>query len=245
MAFRVLADGPEPDRDLEVRRPFALIGRDPECDIRIDLPGVEGRHVYLHLDPHGVYAVDLATRGRTRLAETGRAVGWLTPGESVEVAGRRVVLLGSDGGAADPGPGSDDDLVAESKTASLVGVTLEPRSESAPPWVLGSELVFLGRSPACGIPIRDPAAARVHCAIVLTRSAAYVVNLGGRPTRIDRRDVAVASPLPHGAVLAVGSTEFLVRVSPPQAVASGQWSVASSAVVSGQWSVKTKRIEPL
>ena len=55
------------DRVVRVERPFALVGQGPGCDIRLAGPSVNRRHVYLHLDPRGVYAVDLVSRSGIRI----------------------------------------------------------------------------------------------------------------------------------------------------------------------------------
>src|SRR5689334_22305320 len=86
MMFRVGGLGAEPDRLIKVRRPFALVGRAADADLTIDDRAVSARHAYLHLDPRGVYAVDLVTRTGTRINGSGRMVGWLRPGDWVEIA---------------------------------------------------------------------------------------------------------------------------------------------------------------
>src|SRR3954466_1841820 len=93
MMFRVSGGGAEAGRPVKVSRPFALVGRAADADLTIDDRAVSARHAYLHLDPRGVYAVDLVTRTGTRLNGSGRMVGWLRPGDWVEIAGRRVELL--------------------------------------------------------------------------------------------------------------------------------------------------------
>ena len=72
---RVRGPGPEPGRIVRVRRPFALIGRIPGADIRIDDPAVDGRHAFLLLDRRGVFGVDLLTRTGTRFAGAACGLG--------------------------------------------------------------------------------------------------------------------------------------------------------------------------
>src|SRR5262245_55633968 len=145
MMFRVSGSGAGPDRLVKVRHPYALLGRAADADIALDDRAVSARHAYLHLDPRGVYAVDLVTRTGTRINGAPRMVGWLRPGDWVEVAGRRVELLRVriQGAVVEPPP-CDDDLLADTGRDTLAAVTLEPRRPNDPPWELGSELVFLG-----------------------------------------------------------------------------------------------------
>ena len=163
MMFRVHGTRREVDRIVRIGRPFALVGRSADSDLCVSDPAVSERHVYVHLDRRGVYVVDLLTRTGTRINGQGHSVGWLLPGQSFEVAGRRVTLLRMrvDGEIVEPEPG-DADLLAETSQANLVGVTLEPERATDPPWVLGSELVFLGWSASCGIQIRDKMVSRAR-----------------------------------------------------------------------------------
>jgi hypothetical protein len=80
--------------------------------------------------------------------------------------------------------------------------------------VLNSELVFAGRSAACGIPINDHTVARIHAALLRTESAAYVIDLHSDPTGIDGRPVRGAALIASGQVLALGSAQFVVTVAP-------------------------------
>ena len=132
------------------------------------------------------------TRTGTRINGTDRMVGWLRPGDWLEVAGRRVELLRVRiGGAVRRArPAATTTCSPTPATAPLVGVTLEPRRRDDPPWVLGSELVFLGWSASCGIQVKDTAVARTHCALVRTAAAAYLVDLCGRQTWVEDRPVA-------------------------------------------------------
>src|SRR5215212_2118579 len=93
MTLRVEATALEAERVVRIDGPFAMVGRDADAEVRIADPAVNHRHAYLHLDPRGVYAVDLVTRTGTRLSVTDEMAGWLRPGDWLEVAGRRIELL--------------------------------------------------------------------------------------------------------------------------------------------------------
>jgi pSer/pThr/pTyr-binding forkhead associated (FHA) protein len=216
MMFRIAGTGAAPDRMVKVPRPFALIGRGDHADILLNDRAVSTHHAYLHLDPRGVYAVDLITRTGTRINGTSSMVGWLRPGDSLEIAGRRVELvrIRHNGAVVDP-PLCHDDLLADTEDDALARVTLEPHRASQSPWVLGSELVFLGGSASCGIQVKDTAVARTHCALVRAGTGAYLVDLCGRQTWIEDKPVEGAGVLHDGDMLTLGSTRFTVRVEPP------------------------------
>jgi pSer/pThr/pTyr-binding forkhead associated (FHA) protein len=222
MLFRVQKPARRSDRIVAVGRPFALLGRAPGADIAIGDRAASDRHVYFHLDPRGVYAVDLATPTGTRFGGARGSAGWLGPGDSLEVAGSRVELLEAriDGALQDPPPCTLD-LLAETRRTTLAGIALEPRHGAGRFWVLNSELVFAGHSAACGIPIKDHTVARIHAALVRTEVAAYVIDLCGHHTRIDGRLVRGAAPIENGQVLALGSAQFVVTVAPGASSAAG------------------------
>src|SRR5262249_48324509 len=76
-----------------IPRPFALVGRITGADVLIDDRAVSARHLYLHLDRRGLYAVDLATRTGTRFGDAPSPSGWLRPGDVLDVAGHRIELM--------------------------------------------------------------------------------------------------------------------------------------------------------
>lgn len=216
MMFRVSGTGAEPDRLVKVERPYAVLGRAADADVALQDRAVSARHAYLHLDRRGVYAVDLVTRTGTRINGGSRMVGWLRPGDWLEVAGRKIELLRIriHGKVVDPPP-CDADLLTDSERDSLASVTLEPRRSDDSPWVLGSELVFLGWSASCGIQVKDTAVARTHCALVRADSGAYLVDLCGRQTWIEDHVLRGAAALADGDMITIGSSQFTVRIEPP------------------------------
>jgi pSer/pThr/pTyr-binding forkhead associated (FHA) protein len=222
MLFQVEEIGVLPGRLVKVRRPFALIGRSAPSDILLDDPAVNGQHVYLHQDERGVFAVDLATRSGSRINGEDRMVGWLRPGDAIEVAGFRVELVRARVAnvplrhRTEASP-SDDEMLRDSPRHDLPRMTLDPRVAGERPWVLGSELVFLGSSAACGVRVRDPAVARAHCAIVRAASGVFLVDLADGPTWVEDQSPrpSGALPLHDGDFITLGNTRFSVRIEPP------------------------------
>jgi hypothetical protein len=195
-------------------RPFALIGRIAHADLHFEDRDVSARHVYLHADARGLFAVDLATRTGTRFGESEAPCGWLRPGESIEVAGRalRLASFELDGRAASPPPCAVN-LLTDAGDAPLVGLTLEPVAGRGPSWALGSELAFVGRGDGCAIRLNQANVSRTHCALLRTTDAAYVIDLPGQPTLVNGQPPRGATALRDGDVLSIGQVRFLARVA--------------------------------
>jgi hypothetical protein len=202
---------------VRVARPFALIGRISGADVQIEDRAVSGRHVYLHLDRRGLFAVDLATRTGTRFGNSAQGAAWLRPGDALEIADRKVEVLEVQVWGGDPplpGGPSPADPLGDAGDAPLARLTLYPDRPPGTPRSLSSELVFLGRGACCGIRVEGPAASKTHCVLVRTRRGAYAVDLMGRGTWLNSRPLRGGSPLNDGDALMIGSTQFEVRVEP-------------------------------
>ncbi len=202
------------DRLVRVRRPYAIVGRSSGADVRIDDPAVSGRHLYLHLDRRGVFAVDLLTRTGTRGEQGPIATTWLMLNEGLEVAGYRIELVDM---RIDNLPLQPDrcleDPIAEFTATDAADVTLVPRTPQESRWILNSELVFLGRSSGCGVRVDGGSAARIHGVIVRSVRGVYLVDLIGRLIWLNRRPIRGASPLQNGDILTIGSSEFTVQIA--------------------------------
>jgi pSer/pThr/pTyr-binding forkhead associated (FHA) protein len=199
-----------------VSRPFGVIGRAPGGALVLDDPAVSSRHVYLHLDQRGLFAVDLATRTGTRIGTGGGPSGWLAPGDRIELAGRTIevveIRLDND---QDTPPGSlQENPLDDAGSAFLARLTLFPESNPEEPLALNSELVFAGRSPSCAVPVSSDSAMRVQCVFVRAPTAVYVVDLVGRGTWRNNRPVIGAARLLDGDSLMIGAARFNCRISP-------------------------------
>lgn len=226
-ALRVHGAGPEYDRPVEIRRPFALIGRAPGADVVLDDHAVNPRHVYLHLDRRGLFAVDLATRTGSRIGPFHEPFSWLRPGEMIEVAGYHIELAALHIDDLDPnGPGDADPL---SDVADGPELSLYPDGGGMP-LVLRSQLVFAGRDPACGVFIDDARLAPVQCVLARAEQGVYAADFLGGLTCLNERPLRGPALLCDGDVLAIGSARFECRLS----VVRGGWSVAPESAATNR-----------
>lgn len=194
-----------------IDRPFALIGRSPGADLPVPTRDASLRHVYLHLGPRGVFAVDLASRTGTRFdgVPAGSRACWLSAGRGLELAGYRVELL-----EASPSPSTipteGDDPLGEAP--GLCALDLLPEGEPERPVSLLSELSFLGRSRSCAVQAEGDEVARVHAVVVRTASGAHAVNLACRALAIGGVPVAPVLPIRDGDLLQLGRSRYTVRL---------------------------------
>src|SRR3954471_1758352 len=85
MTARLVPVSPATLPTIPIQRPVLLVGRHPECDVRIDLPKISRRHCCLALAYDRVMLRDLGSRNGLRV--NGRAVEevQLRPGDEVAI----------------------------------------------------------------------------------------------------------------------------------------------------------------
>lgn len=198
-----------------IRRPFALIGRATTADLPVPSPAASLRHLYLHLDHRGVFAVDLISRTGSRFEHmpVGSRTGWLRPGDALELAGHRVELIEAVPASQERSAQLPMTSLLEER-ADLPPVELRPEGNPERPLSLLSELSFLGRSRACAIRAEGNEVARVHAVIVRALAGAFLVNLAGPGLLINGEPAALSSPLQDGDRLDLGRSRFTIRLSP-------------------------------
>lgn len=222
--MRVL--GGRDGQTVSVPFPYCVIGRSPSSSLVLDNPAVSSRHVYLHLDQRGLFAVDLATRTGTRIGPGGELSGWLQPGDRLEIANFTVEVVEIRRGLMDEVVGSSYrpplTPLDDAGSAPLARLTLFPEDNPREPLSLNSELVFAGRSTACAVCVSSESAMRVQCALVRTPMAVYVVDLVGRGTWRNHHPVRGAERLLNGDSLMIGSTSFNCRILSPDTPRSSE-----------------------
>jgi hypothetical protein len=197
-----------------VNRPFALIGRAATADIPVLSRDASLRHVYLHRNAHGVFAVDLVSRTGTRFDDAlpGCRSAWLRPGRGLELAGHRVELLETDSDRKSPAGLPEIDPLAEDN--HLPPLVLRPEDHPDQAASMLSELSFLGRSRACALRVEGEAVARVHAVLVRSARGSFLINLAGSGLTIQGEPAPLVAALRHGDHLGLGQRQFLVQLHP-------------------------------
>ena len=200
-----------------------MVGRAATADLPIPSASASLRHVYLHLDRRGVFAVDMASRTGTRFDESvaGARACWLRPGQGFELAGHRVELREVDlGPLDDPSDASNASADPLAEAPGLVPMVLIPEDDPAHPLSLLSELSFLGRGHSCAVKVSGPEVARIHGVIVRRASTAFLIDLVGRGLSLGDQAVGPATLLRDGDRLAIGAFRFVVRLGEPARLAA-------------------------
>jgi pSer/pThr/pTyr-binding forkhead associated (FHA) protein len=199
-----IGDGPAEPRSLH--QPFAVVGRDPNADLRIDHPQISRRHAYLQLIGGRVFCVDLGSRTGLHWGDSAGRAGWLDAGQPLR-AGPATIRLecersGWDMAAADISP-----LAARAPQFDpLPLVTLEfPRGSKEPrSCSFDRVLMLVGRAPECRLRLGDPDVSKFHCSLVRTPTGVWAVDLFGRDGIIVNGTRTRFARLDHGGHLQAG-----------------------------------------
>ena len=180
----------EDDVDQHVlERPFFLIGRSKQCDLRIPHSGVSHRHAYLQIVGGRLLCCDLASRNGTHWRGGARPFGWVDPGEEITIGPYRIRHVLDEftrhsaiGGAS----GELSSLVRQiNAEAALPDVRIEFLNSRKQPsaragWQVRRNITLIGGSPLCKLRMQHESVSRMHSSLVLTAEGLWVVDLLGR-----------------------------------------------------------------
>jgi pSer/pThr/pTyr-binding forkhead associated (FHA) protein len=115
---RLVPLGGTPGPVVAIQRPVLLIGRHPDCDVRIDLPEISRRHCCIALAYDRTLIRDLGSRNGVRVNGRPVAEARLRPGDEIAIAQMIFRLEEESGGPAPAfqpppatGPEGDSDLM--------------------------------------------------------------------------------------------------------------------------------------
>ena len=210
LVFNQFADGEPTAHRLD--RPFVLIGRAADCDVRLRHPDVSYRHAYLQIVGGRALCVDLASRTGTRWKAGTQSYGWIDPGEDVGIGPFSLSYRGEESDLP-----AEAEFLAQSDGSTLPAAALEflngrDASERPRVWPLRRSVTLVGASPACNIQLRHESVSKVHSSLVLTPEGLWVIDLLGRHgTRVNATAVRCAR-LQDGDELRIGRFHMAVRL---------------------------------
>lgn len=202
--------------DQEINSPFAIIGRGPGNDIRLNESTVSFRHAYLQAIGPRVACIDLLSVGG--IQQIGAPFrGWLTSQHVMQIGSSEIQLLGQ--------KWIDDDETLKPP------LDFRPRDESRPEygllpvvelellntphqglkWPINRVITLLGRDDRCRITVADDRLSRVQCALLLLPSGLWVIDLLGQGGILLNGESASCGMLSAGAELTIGPYRLTAR----------------------------------
>ncbi|MFG0335009.1 MAG: FHA domain-containing protein [Maioricimonas sp. JB049] len=184
--LRFALQGPEggPPDYIELDRPYALIGRSPQCDLRLDGPGIGFRHAYLQVYARRVWCVDLFSPGGITW-DGPPTRGWLSPEHKLRI-GNHTLQLFDDGWMFDGSLPAPTDLKPHEMTQPefsgfpRVDLELLNKPFEGQSWPINRILTLLGRDERCRITCADREISRVHSGLLMLPSGLWAIDMLGR-----------------------------------------------------------------
>jgi anti-anti-sigma factor len=199
--------------------PYVVIGRGEGSDILLTDHQVSYRHAYFQIIEGRVFCVDLASRNGVLWPDGPRKYGWVVPDTPIRIGPYALRVVGDEARdlALQESLGDLNPLERyRGQAGPMPKVDLEFRFDSGgqPTWSVNRLLTLAGRSPLCKLRSENPLISAVHCALLLTRSGLWAVDLLGRGgTKVDGEDIR-AVPLESGAELTIGNDQIGVFYEP-------------------------------
>jgi pSer/pThr/pTyr-binding forkhead associated (FHA) protein len=196
--------------------PFAVVGRDRGCDLRLEDSQVRRRHYYLQTIAGRVFALDLSN---------GSGSGqWLAPSDLLAVGASSLRLVSAGNPVPERIKQWNPMETGSAGRPSLPAVSLEFLGcRQSRQWEVNRALTLVGRQPPCKVRLESRSVSRVHCALLLTPHGLWIVNLLGR-NGISVNDQPVRwAHLRDGAQLQIGRFAIRLRyqeISRPEACSS-------------------------
>lgn len=207
-------------RRIEIRsfdQPFAVIGRDPSCDVVLDDKQVSRRHAYLQVIGGRLFWVDLDSQLGTYGEGQALKAGWLGDGRTIAVGPNGVRRFGeaetSTAAERESGLPQGSPLVWRTYgSQELADVTVEflngPSESKA--WPIHRVLSLIGTARRCKFRLADRSVEPFHCTLLRTPQGLFVVDLlGGEGIKVNDAPVRAAH-VKNEDMLQVG--RYLIRV---------------------------------
>ncbi len=191
-------------------RPFAFIGRMKGLDVRLEDPSISQGHMYLQVVDGVPHCFDLGSRTGVLWDDGGSGSGPVYPDQTLRLGAYDLRISG---GAERYALGED------ARPDGLEGVnphpfaTLEVHSPTSPSghFALDRPVTLIGRHPNCALRFLDPATAYFQCALVVTPTDVWCVDLlslkgtvvNARPARLTR--------LRDGDLIELGKIALVLR----------------------------------
>lgn len=219
--------------DVLLERPWAILGGDERCDVRLLHPDVSQRHAYLQIVASRLLCCDLGSRTGTHWTNEIRSRSWLKPEEPIYIGPYSIRVHDND--FAEGASSAEAARKLELPRVTLSFVNARSRAGRSRMSRIRRPVTLIGWSHLCNIRLQHSSVGRVHASLVWTPSGLWVVDLlcrGGTLVNGVRVD---AARLLEGDELKVGRFQLQVTYTDPQEsdvepVSSGSVTRAVSAL---------------
>ncbi len=215
---RIAVSTPETreSQEFELLHPYGIVGRSPNCDIRLKNEKVSFRHAYLQMICGQLFCADLGSRLGTHWGSDLQRSGWLTAEEAVAIGPYALQLaneptLDSADFPAIP-PDFDPLAIYRDELGPLPQVRLEfLNAADNVDLPIRRMLTFAGSSRGCKLRFEGDRISRVHCSLLLTSHGLWVIDLLGKGGTKVNGSLVRSDRLNDGDVLKVGQFQMRIR----------------------------------
>ncbi|WP_168218923.1 FHA domain-containing protein [Limnoglobus roseus] len=165
-----------------LQQPFALVGRDPACDIALTTDDVEPQTAFLQVIGGQLFVADLGTKGGLRWRHGRHPFGWMSAGEPVGIGPFTLRLLDHISPHPAPfGPTFHPLVAGPDVPAGLPPVHVQFKTGTADRtrWPVNRVLTLVGSASDCKIHLDGDDVAPRHCYLVHTPDGLWVVDTSG------------------------------------------------------------------
>jgi len=213
VGFRLLAsrsDGAEHDLGTPIR-PYLLLGRSEQCDVRLEGSDVSHRHAYIQFIGNRIFCADLGSRTGVHWHNGRRASGWVKPSERIAIGQyslRFERLEDSDGEVALQDTRPDD---AKRPDAILQFLNASIGSDRIRSWQPRRTVTLMGHLPTCDLPLNHSSVSRVHASLLRTPSGVWVIDLLGKDGVLVNGESVASARLENRDLIRIGRFRISVE----------------------------------
>jgi pSer/pThr/pTyr-binding forkhead associated (FHA) protein len=224
-----------------IERPWATIGGDERCDVRLLHPDVSQRHAYLQFVGSRLLCCDLGSRTGTHWSTEIRARSWVKPEDPIYIGPYSIRVhdneFDSDGTAGAPQP------QLELPRVTLSFANARSRTGRSKKSRVRRPVTLIGWSHLSNVRLQHSSVGRVHASLVWTPLGLWIVDLLCRSgTRVNGQPVDAARLL-EGDEIVLG--RFELRVSYGDSQENDVEPVRGESTVAGEANGQSARDVPL
>lgn len=206
------SDGAEHDLGTPTR-PYLLLGRSEQCDVRLEGSDVSHRHAYIQFIGNRIFCADLGSRTGVHWHNGRRASGWVKPSERIAIGQYSLQFERHDDFDSEVVLQDTRPDAANRPDAMLQFLNASINSDRSRSWQLRRTVTLLGHLPTCDLPLNHASVSRVHASLLRTPTSLWVIDLLGKEgVQVNGESVASAR-LTDRDVVRIGRFRIAIDLS--------------------------------